>query len=80
MNLSIAISANPERSLSPCKPGIAAGRRRDAGKHTAGFRIDLLDAILGDLKQMPTVERRPGMRGDLNRAERFSARRIEGVE
>jgi hypothetical protein len=39
-----------------------------------------LDAILSDLKQVLAVEGRPSMRGDINRAHRLTARRIEGVQ
>ena len=50
--------------------------RRYGGEHAAGFRIDLLDAILGDLKQMPAVEGRSRVRGDVDRAELLAACRI----
>ena len=46
----------------------------------AGLGIDLLDAILGDLKQVLAVEGRSGMRGDIDRARHRPARRIEGVQ
>jgi hypothetical protein len=49
-------------------------------KHPAGFRIELPDTILGDLKQVPAVEGRSSVRGDIDRAERLAARRIEGVQ
>src|SRR4029453_9601152 len=52
--------------------------RRDRGEHTARRRIDLLAAILDALVQVPRVEGRSGVRGDLERAQRFPARRIEG--
>jgi hypothetical protein len=39
-----------------------------------------VDAILGDLKQMLAVERRSGMRGDIDRAHRLAALRIERVQ
>ena len=67
--------------FGPREPGVtAAAGRRDRGEHTAGLRIDLLDAILGDLKQVLAVEGRSGMRGDIDRAHRLPARRIEGVQ
>jgi hypothetical protein len=48
---------HPERPFSPGKPRVtAAARCRDRGEHTAGPRIDLLDAILGNLKQVLAVE------------------------
>src|SRR5258708_3736886 len=66
-----APSAAPERPI--------AARRRDGGEHAAGLRIDLLDAILGDLKQVPAVEGGSGMPRDLDRAHHLAARRIQGV-
>jgi hypothetical protein len=75
------ILAHPERSLSPCEPRIAAAAgRRDRPEHATGFRIDLLDAVLGDLKQILPVERRSGMRRNLDRADRVPTRRLEGVQ
>ena len=55
-------------------------RARDRGKHTSGFRIDLLDAILSDLKQVFPIECCPGMRRDIDRAYSFAGRRIEGMQ
>jgi hypothetical protein len=49
-------------------------------KHLAGLRVDLLDAIFGDLKQVLPVERRTCMGSDIDRADRLPARRIEGVQ
>jgi hypothetical protein len=39
-----------------------------------------MDAIFGDLKQVLAVECRSCMRSDINRAQHFPARRIEGVQ
>ena len=81
MDLAVPILAHPERPFGPGEPGVAAAAgRRDRGEHAAGLRIDLLDAILGDLKQVLAVEGRSGMRGDIDRAQRLAARRIEGVQ
>src|SRR6266852_3586812 len=81
MDLPVPILSNPERPFGPREPRVnAAARRRDRGEHTAGLRIDLLDAILGKLKQVPAVEGRSCMPGDIDRAHRLPARRIEGVE
>jgi hypothetical protein len=52
----------------------AAARRRNRGEHAPGLRIDLLDAVLGDLKQMLSVESRPGMRGETDRSLHGGAR------
>jgi hypothetical protein len=46
----------------------------------AGLRIDLLDAILGDLKQVLAVEGRSGVRGDVDRTRNLPARRIDSVQ
>jgi hypothetical protein len=69
MDLPVPILADPERPFRPREPRVtAAAVRRDRGEHTAGLRIDLLDAILGQLKQVLAVEGRSGMRGDIDRA------------
>lgn len=79
MNLPVPVLPYPERPFGPREPRVtSAAGRRDRGEHTAGLRIDLLDAILGELKQMLAVEGRSRMRGDIDRAQRLSARRIEG--
>ena len=81
MDLPVRILPHPERPFGPREPRVTtAVGRRNRGQHTAGLRIDLLDATLGDLKQVLAVEGRSGMRGDIQRAERLSARRIEGVQ
>ena len=78
MDLPVAILSDPERPFGPREPRVtAAARRRDRGKHAAGFRIDFLDAILCQLKQVLAVEGRPGMRRDIDRAQRAPACRIE---
>src|SRR5262249_46003677 len=52
MDLPVPILPDPGRPFGPREPRvIAAAGRRDRGEHTAGLRIDLLDAILGELKQ-----------------------------
>src|SRR6266481_4888130 len=81
MDLPVPILPHPERPFGPREPRVtAAAGRRDRGEHTAGLRIDLLDATLGDLKQVLAVEGRSCMRGDIDRAQRLPARRIEGAE
>ena len=81
MDLPVPILPHPERPFGPREPRVtAAAGRRDRGEHTAGLRIDLLDAILGELKQVLAVEGRSCMRGDIDRAQRLPARRIEGVQ
>ena len=72
MDLPVPILPDPERPFGPGEPRVAAAAgRRDRGEHAAGVRIDLLDAILGDLKQVLAVEGRSGMRGDIDRAQRL---------
>jgi hypothetical protein len=43
-----------------------------------GLRVDLQDAILGDLPQVRAVEGRSGMRDDVERAHHLPALGIEG--
>jgi hypothetical protein len=72
---------HPERPFGPRQPrDPAAAGRWDRGDHTAGVRIDLLDAIPGELKQVLAVEGRSRIRGDLDRAHHVPARGIEGVQ
>src|SRR5262249_48721677 len=81
MDLPVPLLPHPERPFGPREPrATAIAGRRDRREHTAGLRIDLLDAILGELKQVPAVEGRSCMRGDGDRAHRLPARRIEGVQ
>jgi hypothetical protein len=87
MSIAATIRENLMIALRPIRLGgstilavIAAARRRDRREHTAGYRIDPLDAILGDLKQVLAVEGRSCVRGDINRAQRLPTRRIEGVQ
>jgi hypothetical protein len=81
MDPPVPILPDPQRSFSPRESRIAtATGRRDGGDHAAGLRIDLLNPILGNLKQIATVEGRPGMRGHIDRAQRLSARGIQRVQ
>src|SRR5215831_7597266 len=81
MDLPVPILPHPERPFGPREARVtAAARRRDRGEYAAGLRVDLLDAILGDLKQILAVERRSCMRGDIDRAQRLAAHRIEGAQ
>ena len=81
MDLPVPILTNPKRSFRPREAGVpAAARRRDRGHHTAGDWIDLLDPILGELKQVVAVERRSRMRGDIDRTHSFTARGIKGLQ
>src|SRR5262249_56338515 len=52
MDLAIPILPHPERPFGPRESRVTAtAGRRDRGEHTAGLRIDLLDAISDDLEQ-----------------------------
>src|ERR1700722_10999492 len=81
MNLPVPILPHPKRPFGPCEPRVTpAAGRRDRSEHTTGLRIDLLDAILGELKQVPAVEGRSCMCGDVDRAHRLPAHRIKRVQ
>jgi len=81
MDLAVAILSHPERAFRPREPRISAvAGRRYGGEDLAGFGVDLLDAILDDLKQVPAVEGRSCMRGDIDRAPYFPARGIDGIQ
>ncbi len=81
IDLPVPILPYPERPFGPRESRVtAAAWRRDRREHSAGLRIDLLDAILGDLKQVLSVEGRSCVRGDINRAHCLATRRIEGVQ
>jgi hypothetical protein len=77
----VPILPHPERPFGPREPRVTtAAGRRDRGEHTAGLRIDLVDAVLRELKQVLAVEGRSRMPGDIDRAQDRPARRIEGVQ
>src|ERR1700683_4570044 len=81
MYLAVPVLAHPEGTFGPGEAGVAAATgRRDRGEHTAGVRIDLLDAILGELIQVLAVEGRSRMRNDIDRAQRLAAGGVEGVD
>jgi hypothetical protein len=81
MDLPVPMLPDPERPFGPRQPRVtAAAGRWDGGEHAAALRIDLLDAILGDLKQVLAVESRSRMRGDIKGTQRLAAHRIEGVQ
>ena len=57
VNLPAAVLPHPERAFRPRKTRVAAAaRRRDRRENAACLRVDFLDAILGDLKQVLAVE------------------------
>src|SRR6185312_12054445 len=81
MDLAGPVLSHPERPFGPGEPRIAAaGRRGDAGEHAAGLGTDLLNAAFGDLEQVAAVKGRPGMRGDVDRAQHLSVVGIDGLQ
>ena len=81
MDLPVPILSHPERPFGPRESRVAtAAGCRDRGEHTARFRIDLLNAILGELKQVLAIECRSGMPRDIERAPHFPTHRIERLQ
>src|SRR5580692_4275607 len=81
MDLSLPILPHPERPFGPREPRVAAAAgRRDCGQYPAALWIDLLDAILSDLKEVPAVKGRSRVGGDIDRAQRLPALRIQRVQ
>jgi hypothetical protein len=67
MDLAIPILPDPQRTFGPREPRVAATARRwDGAEHTAGLWIDLMDAILSNLKKVLPVECSSRMRSDIN--------------
>src|ERR1700692_1673780 len=80
MDLAAPMLPHPKRPFGPGEPRVAAATGgRNRREHVAGLRIDLVDAILGDLKQMLAIEGRPCMGGDIDRTYRFAGHGIEGM-
>src|SRR5262249_53956754 len=78
VDLAVAILSHPQGSLGPGEAGVAAAAGRgDGGEHTAAVRIDLVDLVLGDLKQVLAVEGRSRMRGHFDAAQGLAALGIE---
>jgi len=80
VDLPCPILPNPESAFSPRKSRVTAvAGRRDGGENLTRLWINLLNAILSDLEQMPAIEGRSGMPSDIHRTLHFAARRIEGM-
>src|SRR5262249_4524561 len=78
VDLALPIDADPERSFRPGKARFAAAAlRRNGGEHLSVLRIDLLDALLGDLKQVLAIERRARIGGRVDLARWLAAVRID---
>src|SRR6516225_5080877 len=71
MDLAFAMLPDPEAPFCPRHSGGATVGCRDSSNHAAGCRIDLLDAISGDLVQVSAIEGGSRVRGDIKRAHRF---------
>jgi len=68
IDLSVPVMSDPESPFGPGEPRVAAGpRRRDGGEDPASLWVDLLNAILRDLKKVPAVKCGSCMRGDVDR-------------
>jgi len=85
MDLPVPILPHPERPFGPRESRVtAAAGGRDRGEHAAGLRIDLLDAIRGELKQCWPSKAVPACRADRGRCDRLDRRlppvhRLEGA-
>src|SRR6185503_4576814 len=69
MDLPIPMLTDPERSFRPREPGIRAAAGCGNGcEHPSRLRVDLLDPVLGDLKEVLAVERRSRVCDHVERA------------
>src|SRR5437899_5279155 len=80
VDLAVAILADPERSFRPGHARSTAIGRWNAGDDTASLRIDLLDAISGDLEQVLAVESGACVRGNIELAHRPAAVGVDRVQ
>src|SRR6185312_957958 len=81
MDPATPILSDPERSLRPCEPGISTPARcGDGGQHAAGLRVDLVDPVLGNLKEVLAVKGRSRMRRDIDRSQHRSALGVDGFQ
>src|SRR5690606_29795015 len=79
VDLPVAVLSHPEAAFGPCEARTVTGRR-DRREHFAGFRVEPLDAIPGDLEQVAAVEGTSRVGRHIDRARRLAACRIEGVQ
>src|SRR5579871_6351571 len=82
MDFAAAVLPYPARAFGPGKTGIVAAPagRRDRRHDAAGVRIDLQDAIFGDLKEVLAVRGGPGIGADRDRADYSTALGVERVQ
>ena len=72
LDRAVPILPHPERLFGPREPRVtAAAGRRVSGEHSAGLRVDLLDATRGEPEQVLAVEGCSRIGGDIDRAQRF---------
>src|SRR5581483_11428672 len=80
VDLPLPILPDPEHAFSPGEPRDPATGRWNRSEHAAALRIDFLDLILRDLIEVLAVEGRSSIRGDIDRAQHLSARRIQRIQ
>src|SRR3954451_10365249 len=81
MNFPGPILPDPKRPFGPGEARIAAAARGgDGGEYMPCLWVDFLDASLGNLKEVLAIEGRSGVRREVDRAYRLSARGIHGVQ
>jgi hypothetical protein len=81
MDLSLAILAHPKCPFGPGESRVATAPRSGyRSEDTAGLGIYLLDAILGQLKQVLAIKGSSSVRRNLDHAQLLSARGIESVQ
>jgi len=80
VDLPVPILPHPQRPFRPGEPRTGTPRRRYRGEYLARIRINLLNVVIGKLKQMVAVEGRSCVRGDNDSALDLSIRRSEGVQ
>jgi len=80
VDLPVPMLPDPQRPFGPGEPGATAAGRRDRGDHMASLRIDLLDAIPGELKEVLPIKSSSCIRSDVDRAHDFPAYGIEGLQ
>jgi hypothetical protein len=81
MDLPVAILPDPKRPFGPREPRVTTtAGRRDRCKHLPGLRINFLDSILCNLKEVLPVESSSCMRGYIDRAHCLPACGIEGIQ
>src|SRR5690554_2662908 len=56
INFAVLVRPYPQRAFGPCQAGYLIRRRRNTVDYSTGSRINFLDAIVRDLKQMLAVE------------------------